>query len=573
MLVLTLSALSLPPPQVEVVVAHYDEATDWLDTLPRHVTTTIYHKGSEAKRPKGPSVPLKNVGRESHTYLSHIVSRYDTLADWTVFTQGGMPSFGYGGHRLGGGHLAAAKRFDDYLVPREDAYFVYTGAVLLDANVSAPRNFHHVLRADYCMAMDEAMGDTCPADASAWTQWWDVGWFREFLLRKMETQHGPTPLEYYDRYVSRSTQSSERRIVAFSQGARFGLSRDTIRRRPKAEYEALLRTVSNDPDPIAGYYLEWFWSDVFLDAPPVCPLPEYKEGHGVTHAGAMQDLEVRFGHRRMLGGVSGGGVSGGGVSGGGVSGGGVSGGPAVTGPWPPPPSSPPRPSPPPPSPPPPSPSPPPPSPSPPDPFPPSPPPSNPPSSPPSPPGITIVHRVQVGFVVAGTVETFDAPAFRTSLRRLFPDASEVVISVRPASVAVDVTLVYEGEDKASGAVSMLKTATPEALSEYLGVSVESSTVPTLTQIVHDANQWAWMSLVVLLLPLCGILRCVFRTKRDPDPVLVHKEETSSHADHDEDPEEQMAMVDDDESEHESVHDEASRLTPEEDGKERPAERI
>ena len=33
-------------------------------------------------------IPLPNVGRESHTIVSHIVSRYDSLADWTVFMQG-----------------------------------------------------------------------------------------------------------------------------------------------------------------------------------------------------------------------------------------------------------------------------------------------------------------------------------------------------------------------------------------------------------------------------------------------------------------------------------------------------
>ena len=38
---------------------------------------------------------LENVGRESHTYLHHIVEHYDELAPWTIFTQASKASFGY----------------------------------------------------------------------------------------------------------------------------------------------------------------------------------------------------------------------------------------------------------------------------------------------------------------------------------------------------------------------------------------------------------------------------------------------------------------------------------------------
>ena len=40
-------------------------------------------------------IPLPNVGRESHTYLTHIVTQYDDLSDYTIFFQGGEPSWGY----------------------------------------------------------------------------------------------------------------------------------------------------------------------------------------------------------------------------------------------------------------------------------------------------------------------------------------------------------------------------------------------------------------------------------------------------------------------------------------------
>merc|ERR1719248_86361 len=75
---------------------------------------------------------LPNVGRESHTYLHHIVDNYENLANWTVFTQAGEPSFGYKGHRSGGGHLLAGDDFANYLTPHPSgARFVYTSAVHL----------------------------------------------------------------------------------------------------------------------------------------------------------------------------------------------------------------------------------------------------------------------------------------------------------------------------------------------------------------------------------------------------------------------------------------------------------
>lgn len=64
----------------ELVVARYKENIDWIpiDTTWK-VTVYNKHEGSNL---------LPNVGRESHTYFHHIVSNYDNLADWTIFTQG-----------------------------------------------------------------------------------------------------------------------------------------------------------------------------------------------------------------------------------------------------------------------------------------------------------------------------------------------------------------------------------------------------------------------------------------------------------------------------------------------------
>ena len=71
----------------ELVVAHYTENLNWLRNLPASIQKTVYTKGPEVQ-PEHNHLPLPNIGREAHTYLHHLVSQYDSLADWTIFCQG-----------------------------------------------------------------------------------------------------------------------------------------------------------------------------------------------------------------------------------------------------------------------------------------------------------------------------------------------------------------------------------------------------------------------------------------------------------------------------------------------------
>lgn len=72
--------------KIEIVVARYNENLDWLKLLPKNFKITVYNKGLDDI--DVPSIKLPNVGRESHTYLQHIISNYDNLSDKTIFCQG-----------------------------------------------------------------------------------------------------------------------------------------------------------------------------------------------------------------------------------------------------------------------------------------------------------------------------------------------------------------------------------------------------------------------------------------------------------------------------------------------------
>jgi len=69
----------------DLVIARYKEDISWIDdnNLTDKFNVIVYNKFHNEP------ITLPNAaGRESHTYLWHIVSNYDTLADRTVFCQG-----------------------------------------------------------------------------------------------------------------------------------------------------------------------------------------------------------------------------------------------------------------------------------------------------------------------------------------------------------------------------------------------------------------------------------------------------------------------------------------------------
>jgi hypothetical protein len=83
------------PPEIELVVARHEEDLRWVRRIPSSVSVTIYNKGVTqplhpglAMRDGVSVIPLANEGREAHSYLTHVVQRYEMLAPVTVFCQG-----------------------------------------------------------------------------------------------------------------------------------------------------------------------------------------------------------------------------------------------------------------------------------------------------------------------------------------------------------------------------------------------------------------------------------------------------------------------------------------------------
>lgn len=67
----------------ELIIAKYKEDLSWIDNL-KGFKLSIYDKSDETNF----YIKLENKGRESDTYLNHIIKNYNNLSDINIFTQG-----------------------------------------------------------------------------------------------------------------------------------------------------------------------------------------------------------------------------------------------------------------------------------------------------------------------------------------------------------------------------------------------------------------------------------------------------------------------------------------------------
>jgi len=193
-------------PAFELVVARYTESLNWLRRVPRAFQVTVYDKSGA---PEDNAVPLPNIGREAHTYLHHIVQRYDDLAPLTVFCQGKPFDHAYDFHKTLRG-LA-----ESTIVPEE---FTWLGH----------------------------FADTDSADGILFANW-----------SKNETGEG-LDLTGFHRALFASEGPAE---YPFFGGAQFTVTRERIHERPQSFYEQALKLSVELPQ--AAHCYERMWDRIF----------------------------------------------------------------------------------------------------------------------------------------------------------------------------------------------------------------------------------------------------------------------------------------------------------------------
>lgn len=77
----------------DIVIAKYKEDISWSDNFTKSRLFIYDKSGDENSK----FIKLPNIGREAHTYLTHIIDNYDNLSDCVCFLQGN-PFDGIKGH-------------------------------------------------------------------------------------------------------------------------------------------------------------------------------------------------------------------------------------------------------------------------------------------------------------------------------------------------------------------------------------------------------------------------------------------------------------------------------------------
>jgi hypothetical protein len=265
-------------PTVDVVVSRYDEDPSWLHEVERQLPTVrifVYEKGAKAGvksacdmlSARVTCTPLMNVGREAHTYLTHIVTRYDKLADKVVFVQGGAPGYGFGPGLAGGHLMPGSDLFYDYLSPTTPPRYVYTFAM-------ANRADRDVIlrRADFPVASEvdvstiPAVSDELPESCGRkWlVQVNATGHFWTSLAREgkvsLDDPDAQDHVAFWKNYLEAELGPMPRGYTPFANGAVFSASSAQLRARSAVFYAGLLSALGHANFPASAIFLEFFWA-------------------------------------------------------------------------------------------------------------------------------------------------------------------------------------------------------------------------------------------------------------------------------------------------------------------------
>ena len=196
--------------QYQIVVARYNEDISYLLLL--NDILLIYNKGEDNIPVYCNTIKLPNIGRESHTYLYHIVNNYNNLADKTMFIQG--------------------KILDHNLLPGKD-YFKENDFIarvnLLDIAMLKQKIKHN-------------------------------GKYLRQLKNNDLKVSKYTPYEWINKIGLNISDLNEFNIV---WGANFCVSKKLIHEKPKIFYEDLLKYIEYDKNPEEGHFFERSWYLLF----------------------------------------------------------------------------------------------------------------------------------------------------------------------------------------------------------------------------------------------------------------------------------------------------------------------
>ena len=282
--------ISLTKSDVEIVVAAYGEDINWLNKYSHLVT--IYQKKKDSNNTSSSKViHLPNVGRESHTYLHHIVNEYHNLANLTVFIQGTKPSYGYTINE-GGGHFYCPLTLYDYITAK-DGLFIFTEVMSLSNGRNVIRNGYNNYakrKKNRCIPQSQNIETILPNkcfsldDYESYTD--NIG----FIVHIAKDCHSakdtlslPYPcskISFWNKYIK--LPLPPKNFLYYSQGAIFSATREQIHRRPLSDYKLLLDDFNNSNRGYLGFLMEYYWYPLITSESKTCNEDKYYNSNSTS---------------------------------------------------------------------------------------------------------------------------------------------------------------------------------------------------------------------------------------------------------------------------------------------------
>lgn len=221
--------------QYALVLARCMEDVSWAAQWQNTLDVFVYNKcGEPAPTFKAAWLKLPNVGREAHTYLTHIIAHYDNLHAVTIFLQG----------RIDDAHAYPAAQLMKYIEPAKKNGFSASHLMLVK-----PSHWNNI---DFLSIPKYA-----PKVRSGALRINKAG-----LLAYAHTYFGPLPALAVSTYTGC-----------------FAASREAIKKYPKSFYVQLRDTLGDHDDPEEAHFMERLWAHMFSGTayvPELLGIPENK---------------------------------------------------------------------------------------------------------------------------------------------------------------------------------------------------------------------------------------------------------------------------------------------------------
>ena len=186
-----------------IIVARYKENISWLQSLPDTHHVHVYNKFYQDIN------CLPNVGRESHTYLHHIIQNYNNLSQYNIFCQGN---------------------------PIEHC-----------------PNFIHILSSDFKKEANQLSDGFYSLSAIV----------KEGPYANVDYRHPCGLPMFYLLQLMFDINMGPKDTYQTMYGGQFIVEKSNILFRPIAFYKMLYTILSFDTNPIEGFFMERLWPFIF----------------------------------------------------------------------------------------------------------------------------------------------------------------------------------------------------------------------------------------------------------------------------------------------------------------------